>query len=79
MLQNLFVLHLAVNGTVASGGQTDLPFALDNDLALVTKSRDSALGEENNRILVIAEVFILLEVVDYLIVVHFTGHEVPLD
>ena len=79
MLQHLFVLHLAVNGTIASWCQTDLPLALQNDLALVAEGWDTALGEEDDRVLVIAEVFVLLEIADDLVVVHFAGHEVPLD
>lgn len=79
MFQHFFVLHLPVNSPVTSRSQTDLSLTLENDFSLVAKSRDAALGEEHNRVLVVSEVFVLLEVVDNLVVVHFAGHEVPLD
>jgi hypothetical protein len=79
MLQNLFVLHLAIDGAIASWCQTHLSLTLENDFALVTESWDAALREENNGVLVIAEIFIFLEIVDDLVMIHFAGHQVPLD
>ena len=37
------------------------------------------MREEDDGVLVVAEVFVLLEVTDDLLMVHLAGHEVPLD
>ena len=47
-IEDSFVLHFPVNGSIAAWGQGNLPLAFDDDPAIVIESRDSALREEDD-------------------------------
>ena len=77
MRQYVVARHLAVDGTVATRGQGDLAAGLDYYLACVVQGGDAALREEYYGGGVVAEIVVLLEIADYLLVVHLAGHYVP--
>lgn len=71
------VFHLAIDRAITPWSQGYLALRLNHYLAVVVKSRDTALGEEDDRLLRVPEVIVGLEVVDYFLVVHLAGHDVP--
>lgn len=77
MVEDSSVLHLAVDGAVASGCQGDISFTFNHNFSIVIKGWYSTLWEEDNRIFIIPEVVIGAEVVDNLLMVHLTRHQVP--
>lgn len=78
MLQRPLVLHLHIHGAIATGSQGQVALGFDDYSAIVVDCGDASLGEEVYAVGVVSEVFVLLEEVDYLLVVHVTGHDVPL-
>ena len=72
-------LHLGVDCAVSSWGQGEVAFAFDDDLAVIEEGWESALGEEDDGVLIVSEVVVVFEVCDDLFVVHLAGHEVPFD
>ena len=79
VIQNTSILHFTINGSISSWSQRHIVLILHNNLAIVVKSRDSSLWEKDNRVFVISKIFVGLEVVHYLLMVHLTCHQIPLD
>lgn len=79
MFEDPPILHFGVDSPVPPRSEGEVALAFDDDLAVVEESRQSALREEDNGVLIVAKVVVVLEVGDYLFVVHFAGHEVPFD
>lgn len=79
MFKDSFVLHLAIDSSVSSRGEGNVALAFDDDSAVVEEGRNAALREKNDRVFIIAEVVVGDEVVHDFLMVHFAGHEIPLN
>ncbi len=79
MFKDASVFHFSINCTISAWGQRDLALRLDDNLAIVADCGDAALREENNWVGMVAEEVVGLEVGADFLVVHFAGHDVPLD
>jgi hypothetical protein len=71
------VFHLAIDRAITPWGQGHLPLRLDDYFAVIVQGRDTALGEEDDGLLRVPEEIVGLEIVDYFLVVHLAGHDVP--
>ncbi len=78
MFKHSLIFHFSVDGSIASGGQGNVAFAFKNNSAVIEESRNAALREEDNGILVVSEIVIGGKIIYYLLVIHLASHQIPL-